>query len=458
MTQAEKQKMMTEAPIPRLVTKMAVPTIVSMLITAFYNMADTFFVGRIESNSATGAVGVVYQLMAIIQATGFFFGHGSGNAISRRLGAKDTGSAEQLAACGFYSALAAGAVIMILGLAFLEPLALALGSTPTILPYAKNYMAVILMGAPYMTAALVLNNQMRFQGNAFFAMIGITSGALLNVALDPLFMFGLGLGIAGAAWATIVSQLVSFVILLIGIRKAGCVPLKLRLVRYWPKQIGEIFRGGFPSLCRQGLSSVSGIFLNRAAGPWGDAAIAAMSVVTRISGFAFSAIIGYGQGFQPVCGFNFGAGKKERVKEAFWFSVKVSTAVLLVTAVAGFLLAPRLIALFRPGDEPVIEIGSLALRFQCVTLPLAAWVTMNNMLFQTCRQTGPASILAMARQGLFFLPAVVILPPFLGLLGVQMAQSVGDVASFLLALAIHKARMPRLLTECDANAGEKKAV
>ena len=451
MTQAEKQRMMTEAPIPSHVTRMPVPTIVSMLITAFYNMADTYFVGKIESNSATGAVGVVFPLMAIIQATGFFFGHGSGNAISRRLGARDTEEAEKLAACGFYSAIGAGALIMALGLSFLEPLALALGSTPTILPYAKSYLSVILIGAPYMTGALVLNNQMRFQGNAFFAMIGITSGAILNVALDPLLMFGLNLGIAGAAWATIISQLVSFVVLLIGIHRAGCVPLKLRLVRHLPGQIGEIFRGGFPSLCRQGLSSVAGIFLNRAAGPYGDAAIAAMSVVTRIMGFAFSAIIGYGQGFQPVCGFNFGAGKTERVKQAFWFSVKVSTCALVVISAAGFCLAEPLIALFRPGDAPVIEIGSKALRFQCLTLPLAAWVTMNNMLFQTCRQTVPASLLAMARQGLFFLPAVVILPLVWGLTGVQTAQSVGDVCSFALAVGIYRARIPYLLRECREN-------
>jgi len=451
MTQAEKQKMMTEAPIPRLVTRMAVPTIISMLVTAFYNMADTFFVGKIESNSATAAVGVAFPLMAIIQAVGFFFGHGSGNAISRSLGAKDTGAAEELASCGFFSAFGAGCMILLLGEIFLEPLAYALGSTKTILPYAREYLSIILIGAPWMTAALVLNNQMRFQGNAAYAMVGITSGAVFNVILDPLMIFTLDMGIAGAAWATIISQLVSFVVLLIGIRWAGCVRLKIRLICCLPRQIHEIFRGGFPSLCRQGLASVATICLNRAAGPYGDAAIAAMSVVSRITGFANSAIIGYGQGFQPVCGFNFGAGNRERVQEAFRFSVKVVTVILLIVSAVGLITAQPLVGLFRKGDMEVIQVGTLALRLQCATLPLAGWIIMNNMLFQTCRQTVPASILAMARQGLFFLPFILILPRICGLLGVQLAQPAGDIASFVMATVIYKARFGRLLAECENN-------
>ena len=455
MTQAEKQRMMTEMPIPRLVTRMAVPTIISMLITSFYNMADTYFVGKIESNSATAAVGVAFPLMAIIQAVGFFFGHGSGNAISRCLGAKNTDRAEKLASCGFFSAILAGILIMLLGEIFLEPLALLLGSTETILPYAKDYLRIILLGAPYMTSALVLNNQMRFQGNASYAMVGITSGAVLNVALDPLFIFTFDMGITGAALATIISQLVSFIVLLIGMRKAGCVALKPRLIASMPSQISEIFRGGFPSLCRQGLTSLATIFLNRAAGPYGDAAIAAMSVVTRIMGFANSAIIGYGQGFQPVCGFNFGAGDWKRVKEAFVYSVKVCTIIFVVICIIGIVFAEPIVGMFRKGDTEVIGIGTLALRLQCLTLPLAGWVIINNMMFQTCRQTVPASLLAVARQGLFFLPAVLILPPIFGLLGVQLAQPFGDVAAFVLATFIYRKRVGTLAAECEANAAHR---
>ena len=261
MTQTEKQKMMLTAPVEGLICRMAVPTIISMLITALYNMADTYFVGKLGSNAATGAVGVALPLMAIIQATGFFFGHGSGNSISRHLGAGDVEDAEKLAACGFAGAIGTGLIICVLGQLLIEPLARLLGSTATILPYAKEYMRYILFAAPYMTAALVLNNQLRLQGNANFAMIGITSGAVLNVALDPLFIFTFNMGVAGAAAATALSQLVSFVILLWALRRAGCVPLRFRYVRCMPSVIGQIFGGGLPSLVRQGLFFIPAVIL-----------------------------------------------------------------------------------------------------------------------------------------------------------------------------------------------------
>ncbi|MDO4344644.1 MAG: MATE family efflux transporter [Eubacteriales bacterium] len=443
MTQEEKQQMMTHAPVPGLIVRLAVPTIISMLITSFYNMADTFFVGRIGT-SATGAVGIVFPLMSVIQALGFFFGHGSGNNVSRKLGAGKTQEAEVLASCGFFSALLCGTVILIFGLLFLDPLALALGSTETILPYTRQYLQVILLGAPYMTAALVLNNLLRFQGSAFYAMIGITSGAVLNIILDPVFIFLFHMGIAGAAWATILSQLVSFILLLIGMKRAGCIPLRVRHMKQLPRVIRPIFGGGLPSLCRQGLASLATVALNLAAKPYGDAAIAAMSIVMRIAFFAGSTVIGFGQGFQPVCGFNYGAGNKERVKEAFWFCVKTSAVVLTVLGIAGFIFSGELIAIFRKEDLEVLRIGTTALRMQCVTLPLTGWIIMNNMLFQTIGYTMPASILAASRQGIFFLPAVLILPAVLGLTGIQLAQPAADVAAFLLALVFNLKWMKKI--------------
>ncbi|MBQ6807744.1 MAG: MATE family efflux transporter [Firmicutes bacterium] len=444
MNPEKKQEMLRSAPIPGLVTRLAVPTVISMLVTTFYNLADSFFVGQLESNSAQAAVGVVFPLMAIIQALGFFFGHGSGNAISRHLGAGDMHSAGSLASCGFFSALGAGLLVMLLGQLFLEPLALLLGSTETILPYAKPYLRIILLGAPYMTASLVLNNQMRFQGNALFSMIGITSGAVLNLVLDPLLIFHFEMGISGAAWATILSQLCSFLLLLGGIKWAKCVPLDIRKLRYLPQLMGEIFKGGLPSLVRQGLSSLSIVVLNWAARPFGDGAIAAMSVVLRLNNFANSAVIGFGQGFQPVCGFNYGVGNKARVREAFWFSVKVASICLVFTAAAGFVFSEELIGLFREGDPEVVPIGALALRLQCLALPLSGWVIMNNMLFQTCKITVPASILAAARQGIFFLPPLLILPPLLGMLGVQLSLPISELCSFLLALYYNRKLLNKL--------------
>ena len=442
MSQEQKFEMMTEAPIPGLIGRLAVPTIISMLITSFYNMADTFFVGKIGT-SATAAVGVVFPVMAIIQALGFFCGHGSGNSISRHLGSKDVQSARELASTGFFLAFALGILLMVLGLIFLDPLSHLLGSTETIFPYTRDYLRFILLGAPYMTAQLVLNNQLRFQGNAFYAMIGITSGGVLNVILDPIFIFVFDLGISGAAIATILSQFVSFCLLLVGLRVSKCIPIHLRNVRFTALRLREIMGGGLPSLFRQGLGSIATTTLNIAANPYGDAAIAAMSVVSRIMMFANSALIGFGQGFQPVCGFNYGADKYDRVKEAFWFCVKVSTAVLLGLAVLGGFLSGHLIWIFR-NDPDVIQIGTTALRFQCITFALNGWIIMNNMMMQTMGKTVPATILAASRQGLFFIPALLILPQFLGLTGIQCAQAVSDVFTFALTTLLNRKVMRSL--------------
>lgn len=444
-SQSKKYQMMTEMPIPGLIGRLAVPTIVSMLVTSFYNMADTFFVGRIGT-SATAAVGVAFPVMAVIQALGFFCGHGSGNSISRKLGAQENDAAEELAATGFFGGLLLGCLVLAAGFLFLTPLSRILGSTETILPYTKDYLRIILIGAPYMTAQFVLNNQIRFQGNAFYAMIGVGTGAVLNIVLDPILIFGFHMGISGAALATVISQFVSFLLLLCGVRFSGCIPVRLKNVRFSRERLLEIAGGGLPSLFRQGLGSIATMTLNIAANPYGDAAIAAMSVVGRISMFAISALIGFGQGFQPVCGFNYGARKYARVREAFWFCVKVSTLFLFLIAILGFLFSGHLIGIFRD-DPKVIHIGTTALRFQCATLILNGWIVMNNMMTQTMGKTLYASLLASARQGLFFIPILLILPRFLGLMGIQMAQAAADVFAMLLSAAIYRLAMEDLKKE-----------
>ena len=433
--QEQKYIQMTQPPVEKLIARLAVPCIISMLVTSFYNMADTFFVGMLKSNAATGAVGVVYSMMAIIQAVGFFFGQGSGNYISRMLGAKRYDEAETMAATGFFSALGVGALICAAGQLFLEPLAYLLGSTETILPHTKEYLQVILLGAPWMTASLVLNNQLRFQGGAVYAMVGITTGAVLNIILDPVFIFTLDMGVAGAGWATIISQFVSFCLLLIGCTRGSNIRIRIRKFRIRWFYYKMIFKGGLPSLARQSLASLATICLNHSAGSFGDAAVAAMGVVQRIAMFGASAMLGFGQGFQPVCGFNYGAKLYDRVKRGFWFCVKVATASLTVTAVCGFIFAEDLIALFRD-DPDVIACGAMALRFQCITFPVQAWVVSSNMLQQSIGRTVPATFLSVARQGLFFIPMVLILPAVLGLLGIQMAQSAADLFTFICAVPI----------------------
>lgn len=431
----EKRTYMLETPVRKLICTLAGPTILSMLITSFYNMVDTFFVGRINTQ-ATGAVGIVFSVMAVIQAVGFFFGHGSGNYISRKLGANEIEEAEKMASVGFFSAFIAGVILMAFGLIFLEPLAYLLGSTDTIFSYTITYLWIILLGTPAMTTSLVLNNQMRYQGSAFYAMIGIVSGAVLNIALDPILIFGCKLGIAGAAIATTMSQYVSFIFLLVMIRKGG--NMQIRFANFKPSLhfYREIIRGGTPSLCRQGLASLAAVFLNRTAGLYGDAAIAGMSIVSRIAMFANSALIGFGQGFQPVCGFNYGAGKNDRVLEGFWFCVKYALLFLLVVGTAGFIFAPELVTLFRKDDPDVIAVGTAALRYQVIAFPLNAWIVMCNMMLQSIGKGLKASIVASARQGLCFLPLIFILPRFLGLFGVEICQAVSDVLTLAISVPI----------------------
>lgn len=426
---------MTETPVKPLICRMAVPTIISMLITSFYNMADTFFVGKINT-SATAAVGIVFSLMAVIQAIGFFFGHGSGNYISRKLGEQKTEEASRMAATGFFSALIAGGILMVLGLCFLTPLARLLGATETILPYAKDYMFYILLGTPYMMASLVLNNQLRLQGNAFYAMLGLASGAVVNIALDPLFIFVLRMGVKGAALATIISQLISFVILLVGCNHSGNLPIRIRMFSPSCARYKAIFGGGLPSLCRQGLASVATICLNLAAAPYGDAAIAAISIVTRVTTFAGSALLGFGQGFQPVCGFNYGAKRYDRVREAFWFCIRVSTVVLTILAVLGYAFAAPIVSLFRADDAALIEIGTRVMRYQCFSFPLLGWIILSNMMLQNLAKTVRASLLAAARQGIFFLPLIFILPACFGLYGILLSQPLADLLSFCLAIPL----------------------
>ena len=426
---------LTTTPVPRLIVSSAVPTIISMLVTSFYNMADTYFVGKINTQS-TAAVGIVFSVMSIIQAVGFFFGHGSGNYISRKLGAQETGNAEKMAATGFFWALFMGIFLAVVGLIFLTPLSLALGSTPTILPYTEKYLGIILLGAPFMTASLVLNNQIRFQGNAAYAMVGIVSGAVINVILDPILIFVFDMGISGAALATVISQICSFSLLLYMGRKGGNI--RIRFKNFTPSLafIKEIIGGGTPSLARQGLASVATILLNVAAGAYGDAAIAGMSIVTRIAMFINAFLIGFGQGFQPVCGFNYGAGLYARVRQGFWFCVKVGFIFLLVCALAGMGFAEEIVSLFRKGDPDVIAVGAAALRWQFITFPLGSWIVMSNMMLQTIRKPVKATIISSARQGLFFIPLIFILSHYLGLQGVEMCQAVADLLTFILAIPL----------------------
>ncbi len=426
---------MTTWPIPKLVITLGIPTTISMLVTNIYNMADTFFVSEL-GNSASGAVGVVFGLMAIIQAFGFMFGHGAGSIIARKLGERDVHSAGVFATLSITACLTVGTLIGILGLIFIDPLMKLLGSTDTILPYAKGYGVYILISAPVMMTSFALNNILRYEGKAFFAMIGLTIGGVLNVICDPILIFYFDMGIAGAGLSTAISQLVGFCILLsMFLRGKTQSKLKLSSLKENPRGIFLIMATGFPSLCRQGLSSIATMILNNLAGVYGDAAVAAMSIVNRISFFIFAVGLGIGQGFQPVASFNYGAKLYSRVKKAFYFTLGAGEVLLGVATLVCILISGHLIGIFRD-DPTVIEIGTLALRFQLVALFFHPLVICSNMLFQSIGENKKATFLSMLRSGILFIPAILIMTYFFELFGVQTAQSVADALAFFITLPL----------------------
>lgn len=463
MTNAnEKYEMMTTAPIRSLVAKLAIPTIISMLVTTLYNLVDTLFVRQFANDSMVAAVGVCLPLMSIIQAFGFFCGHGSGNYISRALGRRDTEDAETMASTGFFYAVLFGLSIGVLGLCFMEPLGILLGAkTDATLAASKDYMRWILIACPFMTGAVVINNQLRMQGNAFFAMVGLTAGAVFNVVLDPILIFspgdtlfggaitmpfGAGMGVGGAALATAVSQMVSFCLLFIGFFKSDAIRIRLSRIRLG--YFSGIVQGGLPSLARQGLASVSTACLNHAVGLFLldgvmiDAVQAAMTGVSKITMFLASALIGFGQGFQPVCGFNYGAKKYDRVLDAYFFCVRVSAVVLTVLSAVFFVFAVPITGAVAGSTPLSAEIAAFTFRAQLVVMPLQSWSVLCNMMLQNIGMTFRATAVAMMRQGLVFIPMVFLMPLLTralvgnALLGLELAQMAADVISFLIALPI----------------------
>ena len=458
----EKYRRMTEEPLSRLIWELSVPTIIAMMVTAAYNMADTFFVGRIGTE-ATAGVGLILPIMTIIQAIGFFFGQGSGNYISRSLGARDYSHAEEMASTGGVCAALFGLVFLAVGIIFRDGLLSLLGARSSLVDsatvkYASDYLTFILCGAPFMSLSCVLNNQLRFQGNAVFAMIGLVSGAVLNCVLDPIFIFVFDLEVTGAALATMLSQMVSCALLYIGTLRSD--NLKIKLKNFTPSSyyLKNICIGGLPSLCRQALTSFSTLCLNAAAGSsvppeLAEEAIAAFSIVNKIVLLVFSAVIGFGQGFQPICGFNYGAKKYGRVWNGFVYCVKYGSIFLLFMGALGFAFAPQLILLFRD-DPDVISFGTKALRTQCITFPLMTTITLTNMMYQNMGRMFGATLLSAARQGLAFIPAVIILPMLFSesIQGVYLAQAVADLLAFSIAAPM-AAKVCREFKAAEKSAG-----
>lgn len=422
---------MTQTPLPKLITSLAVPTILSMMVTAIYSIADTYFVAQL-STSAAGAVGIVFSMMAIIQAVGFMVGVGASSNLSRFLGKRDTLQANIYASTALFMAVVLGSALGVLGVVFNHELMVLTGATPDILPYAKTYAHYIFIGTPVMCAAFTMNNMLRAQGKAILSTVGLGSGAILNIVLEPIFIFGFGMGIAGAAIATLISQCVSFAILLyMSLSPKTVVDPKLALISRDLRVYRQIIKNGVPSFLRQSLASIAMIALNVKAAVYGDAAVAAMSIVGRLSILFYSVMLGFGQGFQPVAGYNYGAGKFGRVKQGFRFCAYTGTAVMTAIGLVGYTFAPEIMALFRAEDAAVIAIGTFAFRVQCLVMPLQPTIVTTNMLFQSIGKSREATFLSVSRQGLYFLPLLFLLAPIYGLFGIQITQPGADILSFL---------------------------
>lgn len=424
---------MTKTPVGKLIMMLAIPTTISMLITNIYNMADTYFVSQI-SLTASGATGIVFSVMAILQAFGFMLGHGAGSNISRLLGARKIEKAKVFASTSFYLSLIIGLFIMVFGILLNKPLMYLLGSTDTILKDAMTYAFFIFIAGPAMTSGCVMNNILRYEGKAIFAMIGLTTGGILNMFLDPILIFGLKMDIAGAGLATAISQYISAMILLIPFLTNKTVT-KLH-PKYFTKDMGDIQNiifVGSPSFIRQGLNSISISVLNVQASVYGDVAIASMSVVNRISNLLFSCALGIGQGFQPVSAFNFGSKKYERVKQGTIFTALAGTLILSSLCILCYGNAETIVSLFRKETE-IIEIGSQALRYYCMGLGLFPTITTGNMLFQSIGESKKALFLASLQNGLILIPLMVILPSIFGLKGIQIAQPCSYFITFIITV------------------------
>ena len=439
MTQSEAHyKRMVETPVEHLIVTLAIPSILGMMITNIYNLADTYFVGTLGV-SASGAVGVVFTLMTVLQALGFMLGHGSGSVISRLLAERDVDTASRYISASFFMALGLGGVLMLFGIPNITPLMRLLGSTETILPYAREYGLYILISAPLLMASRVLNNILRYEGKANYGATGLALGGILNMIGDPILIYGFGMGVDGAGLSTAISQAISFTVLLVMfIRHAQCKIGLRHLRRTNLHIIADILTTGFPNLFRQGLMSVSSGILNHAAGAFGDACVSAMAITSRVQNFLLSFAIGICQGFQPVAGFNYQVKKYARLRRAFRFTLILNLIVLAALGGASMCFAPFIVSRFQSSPD-VLRIGAPALRYANACLIFTAFNLAPGMLFQTCGKKGRALLLASLRGGICFIPFILTLPPVLGLLGIQIAQPLGDIlmAAISLPITVH---------------------
>ncbi|MCR5350417.1 MAG: MATE family efflux transporter [Acholeplasmatales bacterium] len=433
MTKVEKNyNRMVNTNVYKLIILLGIPTTISMLITNIYNLADTYFVGTL-GESPQAATAVLFTLQCIIQAFAFMLGQGAGTHLSKSLANKDTKQANSYVTSAFFIGFLVGLLLMMFGLIFLEPFVKLLGSTDSALKYSKEYGLWILIAAPFMIGSLILNNSIRFEGKAFYAMFGISAGGLLNIFGDYIFINVMDLGIFGAGMSTGISQIISFIILIIMQQKFCTARLNLKDISRSIKTYFEICRAGFPSLIRQGLTAVSNGILNMVCKPYGDSAQAAMGIVSRYVNFALCIGIGIGQGFQPFVAFNYQAKKYKRVIKGLLFTFIVSVGSVFLLAILGMSIPKQLIRIFQDEKE-TIRIGSKALVWASIGVIFVPMCTTTNMLYQSIRKSEIASLLALLRSGLVFIPLVYILKYYYGLGGIKVSMPISNICAGLFSI------------------------
>jgi len=420
-----------------LLVKTSIPTIIGMLVMVIYNLTDTFFVGILNNKSMTAAIGIVFSFMSFIQAIGFWFGYGSGNIMSKKIGENEEKEAEIISSIGILFAIVIGILIAILSCFFVLPLSKFIGGSASenLLNFTVEYLKVIIISIPFGLYSITLYNQLRLCGNVKDGMIGLLIGVAVNIVLDPVLMFVFKFGFIGAGYATLIGQITGCIVLTNLSGKNGNIAVNLKKVRINKDRVYHILAGGMPNFSRQSITSIALILLNVVAAKYGDGVIAALTISSRIAALAYMIMIGWGQGFQPICAMNYGAKQYDRVKKAFKFAVIGGTLFLIIAAILLYVFSEPLIKTMS-NDNEVILVGSEILRMQCITLPLLGYFAISSMLMQNIGQYFWASIISISRQGIFYIPLLYILSNIFGQFGIYLLQPVADVLSFGLAVIV----------------------
>ena len=438
----QKMELLGSTSIPKALLSMGIPTMIGMLVNAFYNLVDAYFVGGL-GESQMGAISVVYPLGQVVVGLGLLFGNGAASYISRLLGRGDKENADKVASTALYSSVSVGAVIIIISMVFLHPILKLLGATDSILPYAATYAGIYIVSCIFNVFNVTMNNIVTSEGAAKTTMCALLTGAVLNIALDPLFIYVFDLGVAGAAIATAISQVVSTCVYLTYIfRKKSVFHFRVKDCTYTKETMSEIFKIGIPTLVFQILTSVSISLINNAAGDYGDSAIAGMGVVTRLISMGSLSVFGFIKGFQPIAGYSYGAKKFDRLREAIKTSILWSTAFCVIFGVILALFPTAIVSRFTKGDAEMIRIGAASLRANGISIMLFGFYTVYSSLFLALGKGREGFILGACRQGICFIPVILLLPMVWGLNGIMYAQPIADVLSAVItvfmAIPLHK--------------------